>query len=316
MKKYIIKRLLIMIPVFLGMTALVFFLSNMTPGSPVDAMITPEMNAQDIEELEHRMGLDQPVYVQYFKWLGRMFQGDLGYSYRTSNPVIKDIGERVIPTLTLTLTVLVVAVIIGVTLGVLAACKPYSLWDTLASGLSFVGSSMPGFFIALVLVYLFAVKLGWLPTGGMYSSVSSNNFGDLVKHMILPTISMAMSSAGSYIRQTRSAMLEVMGEEYIKMARAKGMRERVVLYVHALRNAMLPIVTAIGMSVPGLVGGSIIIEQIFGWPGMGTLMTMSVTYRDYPVIMGITMYITVAVLATNLVMDLLYAVLDPRIRSK
>lgn len=315
MKKYIFKRLLVMIPVFIGMTALVFFLSNLTPGSPVDAMITPEMGAEDIAALESRMGLDRPIYIQYFKWLGRMFQGDLGYSYRTSNPVIKDIGERVVPTLTLTLTVLVVAVIAGVTLGVLAACKPYSIWDTLASGLSFIGSSMPGFFIALVLVYIFSVKLGWLPTGGMYSSVSSTEFGDLAKHMILPTISMAMAQAGSYIRQTRSAMLEVIGEEYIKMARAKGMRERVVLYIHALKNAILPIVTAIGMSVPSLVGGSIIIEQIFGWPGMGTLMTMSVTYRDYPVIMGMTMYITVAVLATNLIMDLLYAVLDPRIRS-
>lgn len=316
MKRYIIKRLLVMIPVFIGMTALVFFLSNMTPGSPVDAMITPEMNAQDIAEMEHRMGLDQPVYVQYVKWLERMFQGNLGYSYRTSNPVIKDIGERIAPTLILTLTVLVVGVLIGVSLGVLAACKPYSIWDTLASGLSFLGSSMPGFFIGLVLVYIFSVKLGWLPTGGMYSSVRSSGFGDLAKHMILPTISMALPSAGKYIRQTRSAMLEVMGEEYIKMARAKGMRERTVLYVHALRNAMLPIVTVVGMSVPSLVGGSIIIEQIFGWPGMGTLMTMSVTYRDYPVIMGITMYITVAVLATNLIMDLLYAVLDPRIRSK
>ncbi len=149
----------------------------------------------------------------------------------------------------------------------------------------------------------------------MYSNAGTRAFGDLARHMVLPTISMAMASAGNYIRQTRSAMLEVMGEEYVKMARAKGMREPVVLYVHALRNALLPIVTSIGMSVPGLVGGAVIIEQIFGWPGMGTLMVLSVTYRDYPVIMGITMYITIAVLFTNLVMDLLYAVLDPRIRN-
>ena len=174
---------------------------------------------------------------------------------------------------------------------------------------------MPGFFIALVLIYIFSVKLSLLPTGGMYTSVSTNSLADLARHMVLPTISMALGSAGNYIRQTRSAMLEVMGEEYIKMARAKGMRERTVLYGHALRNALLPIVTSIGMSVPGLVGGSIIIEQIFGWSGMGTLMVMSVTYRDYPVIMGIAMYITVAVLVTNLLMDLLYAVLDPRIRN-
>lgn len=315
MKKYIIKRLLIMIPVFFGMTALVFFLSNMTPGSPIDAMITPEMNAADIAELEHRMGLDQPLYVQYLKWLGRLFQGNLGYSYRTSQEVIRVIGERVVPTLTLTLTVLAASVIVGVTLGVVAACKPYSFWDTVASGLSFVGSGMPGFFIALLLIYIFSVNLGILPTGGMYTNASTRSAGDLVKHLVLPTLSMSFASAGNYIRQTRSAMLEVMGEEYVKMARAKGMRERTVLYIHALRNAMLPIVTCIGMSVPNLVGGAVITEQIFGWPGMGSLLVLSVTYRDYPVIMGITMYITIAVLLTNLLMDLIYAVLDPRIRN-
>lgn len=315
MSKYIMKRLLIMIPVFFGMTALVFFLSNMTPGSPIDAMITPEMNTEDIAALEHNMGLDQPVYVQYFKWLGRLFQGNLGNSYRTSQPVIRDIGERVGPTLMLTLTVLVLAIIIGVILGVVAACRPYSIWDTMASGLSFLGSSMPGFFVALILIYVFSVKLGWLPTGGMYTNARAHSFGDLLKHLALPTISMALASAGNYIRQTRSAMLEVMGEEYVKMARAKGMRERTVLYVHALRNAMLPIVTCIGMSVPGLVGGAVITEQIFGWPGMGSLMVLSVNYRDYPVIMGITMYITIAVLLTNLIMDLVYAVMDPRIRT-
>lgn len=315
MIKYVVKRILVMIPVFFCMTALVFFLSNLTPGSPIDAMITPEMGAEDVELLRQRMGLDQPIYVQYFRWLERMLTGDLGNSYRTSNPVIKDIGERIGPTLALTLTVLAVAVVTGVTLGVLAACKPYSLWDTLASGLSFVGSSMPGFFIALILVYCFSVKLGWFPTGGMYTNANTHNFADLARHMVLPTVSMAMASAGNYIRQTRSAMLEVMGEEYVKMARAKGMRERTVLYIHALRNALLPIVTTVGLSVPALVGGAVIIEQIFGWPGMGSLMVMSVTYRDYPVIMGITMYITIAVLITNLVMDLFYAVLDPRIRN-
>lgn len=315
MTKYILKRVLIMIPVFFGMTGLVFFLSNMTPGSPLDAMITPEMNATDIAALEHSMGLDQPIYVQYFKWLGRLFQGNLGYSYRTSQDVVRVIGERVGPTLILTLTVLVVAIVVGVSLGVLAACKPYSLWDTLASGLSFVGSGVPSFFVALILIYVFSVKLGWLPTGGMYTNANTHTFADLARHLTLPTLSMALASAGNYIRQTRSAMLEVMGEEYVKMARAKGMPERVVLYVHALRNAMLPIVTTIGMSVPGLVGGAVIIEQIFGWPGMGSLMVLSVTYRDYPVIMGITMYITIAVLFTNLLMDLVYAVLDPRIRN-
>ncbi len=155
----------------------------------------------------------------------------------------------------------------------------------------------------------------WLPTGGMYTNANTQTLGDLIKHLVLPVLSLSLSSAGSFIRQTRSAMLEVIGEEYVKMARAKGMLERTVLYVHALRNAMLPIVTCIGMSIPGLVGGAVIIEQIFGWPGMGSLLVLSVSYRDYPVIMGITMYITIAVLVTNLLMDLIYAVLDPRIRN-
>lgn len=315
MKKYLLKRLLAMIPVFFGMTMLVFFLSNMTPGSPVDAMITPDMDPASIQAIYERMGLDKPVYVQYFRWLERLFQGNLGYSYRTGGEVIGLIAERVGPTLILTLTVLAISVVVGVILGVLAACKPFSVWDTLASGVSFVSSSIPGFFMALVFVFGFCVKANWLPTGGMYTNANTANFLDLVRHMVLPVLTMSLSGIGNYIRQTRSAMLEVMGEEFVKMARSKGMRERTVLYIHALRNAMLPIVTCIGMSVPGLIGGSVITEQIFGWPGMGSLMVLSVTYRDYPVIMGITMYITIAVLMTNLLMDILYAVLDPRIRT-
>lgn len=315
MGNYLLKRILIMIPVFFGMTMLVFFLSNLTPGSPVDAMITPDMDPESIQMVYERMGLDKPVYIQYVRWLERLLQGDLGYSYRTGGEVIKLIGERVIPTVILTLTVLAVSVIIGVLLGVIAACKPFSFWDTMASGLSFVSSSMPGFFLALVFIYIFSVVLGILPTGGMYTNAKTAGIGDMARHMVLPVLTMALSGIGNYIRQTRSAMLEVMGEEYVKMARAKGMRERTVLYVHALRNAMLPVVTCIGMSVPGLIGGSVVIEQIYGWPGMGSLMVLSVNYRDYPVIMGITMYITIAVLITNLLMDLIYAVLDPRIRN-
>ena len=315
MSRFLLKRFLMMIPVFFGMTLLVFLLSNMTPGSPIDAMITPEMEPQDIEQLYARMGLDQPLLVQYARWLGRLFQGNLGYSYRTHGEVIKVIGERVGPTLILTGTVLALSIIIGVVLGVLAACKPYSGWDYAASGLSFVGAGVPTFFIALVFIYIFSVKLRLLPTGGMYTNAGTASLADFARHMLLPTVSMALSMTGSYIRQTRSAMLEVLGEEYVKMARAKGIREKVVLYRHALRNAMLPIATAIGMSIPFLIGGSVITEQIFGWPGMGSLMVLSVSYRDYPVIMGVTVYITIAVMIVNLVMDILYAVLDPRVRN-
>lgn len=315
MGKYLLKRILVIIPVFFGMTLLVFVLSNLTPGSPVDAMITPEMTAEDIEALYHNLGLDQPLLVQYVKWLGRMLQGNLGYSFRTGKLVMSDIGERIGPTLMLMGFTLLTAIVIGVSLGVVAATKPYSIWDYLASGLSFLGAGIPGFFAALIFIYFFAVQLRLLPTGGMYTNAGSANTADLIRHMVLPVLASAFGSIGNYIRQTRSAMLEVLGEEYVKMARAKGMRERVVQYRHALRNAMLPIATAIGMSVTAMIGGNIIIEQIFGWPGVGSLMIMSINYRDYPVIMGVTVYIALAVMAVNLLMDILYAVLDPRVRN-
>lgn len=304
-----------MIPVFLGMTILIFVLSNLTPGSPVDAMITSDMAPEDIEALYVRMGLDQPLYIQYFKWLVRLFQGSLGYSYRTGTAVTGVIGERVGPTLLLTGTALVLAIAVGVLLGVVAACKPYSVWDYLASGLSFIGAGVPTFFLALVMIYIFAVKLQFLPTGGMYTNASTKDWMDIAKHLLLPAVLLAISMTGGYIRQTRSAMLEVMGEEYVKMARAKGMREKVVLYSHALRNAMLPVATQIGMSVPFLIGGAVVTEQVFGWPGMGSLMVLSITYRDYPVIMGVTVYTTCAVMFVNLLMDIVYALLDPRVRN-
>ena len=276
----------------------------------MDAMITA-----DIEALYVRMGLDQPLYIQYFKWLGRLFQGSLGYSFRTGTAVTGVIGERVGPTLLLTGTALILAIATGVLLGVVAACKPYSVWDYMASGLSFIGAGVPTFFLALVFIYLFSVRLQWLPTGGMYANANTKNWLDVAKHLFLPAVLLAISMTGGYIRQTRSSMLEVLGEEYVKMARAKGMREKVVLYSHALRNAMLPVATQIGMSVPFLVGGAVVTEQVFGWPGMGSLMVLSITYRDYPVIMGITVYTTCTVMVVNLLMDIIYALLDPRVRN-
>ncbi|MDO4332718.1 MAG: ABC transporter permease [Eubacteriales bacterium] len=315
MRKFLLKRFLILIPVFFGVTFLVFLLSNLAPGSPVDAMITPDMNEAQIQDLTLRMGLDQPIVVQYAKWLGRMVRGDLGYSYRTKTAVTGVIGERIGPTLVLTGTVLILSIAVGVALGVIAAYKPYTFWDYLASGISFVGSGVPSFFLALVLIYFFSVKLRLLPTGGMYTNAATESLADLARHMVLPVIVLTMSISGGYIRQSRSAMLEVLGEEYVKMARARGIKERVVLLRHALRNAMLPIVTAIAMSIPFLVGGSVITEQVFGWPGMGSLMVISISNRDYPVIMGITVYITIAVLAVNVIVDILYALLDPKIRN-
>ena len=200
-----------MIPVFFGMTILVFVLSNLTPGSPVDAMITADMTPADIEALYVRMGLDQPLYIQYLRWLGRLFQGSLGYSFRTGTAVTGVIGERVGPTLLLTGTALALAIAAGVLFGVAAACKPYSVWDYMASGLSFIGAGVPTFFLALVFIYCFAVKLQWLPTGGMYANASTKDWLDVAKHLLMPAVLLGISMMGGYIRQTRSSMLEVMG---------------------------------------------------------------------------------------------------------
>ena len=317
MTKYIIKRFLIAIPVFLGITVLVYFMSSMTSGSPAKMILQgPNTTAEDIAELEERLGLDQPVYIQYARWAGEMFRGNLGMSYRTNRPVTDMIAERIGPTLVLTLTSLAISLLISIPLGTLAAYKPYTGWDYVSSGFAFFGAAMPAFFAALVFIYIFCVQLHWLPTGGMYDSGGAHTLGALLRHLILPAVTLAISQMGSYIRQVRSSVLEVLNEDYVRTARSKGLGERAVVFVHAMRNALIPVVTQVGMSVPFLVGGAVVTEQIFGWPGLGSLMVQSIGYRDYPTIMGITTVIALAVLVCNLLVDIIYGLLDPRIRLK
>lgn len=315
MLKYIVKRLLIAIPVFIGITILVYTMSANTSGDPVRmALNNPDATEEDFERLREEWGLDDPVIIQYLRWVGRMFQGDLGESYRTGRPVSEMIGERVGPTLLITITSVIISLIIAIPCGILAAYKPYTLWDYLASGVSFIGAATPAFFAALIALYIFSVQLKWLPTGGMYGTDGVQTFGILIKHMILPVATLALGQIGSYIRQVRSSVLEVLGEDYVRTARSKGLREHLVVLKHTLRNALMPIVTLIGMQVPFLVGGAVVTEQIFGWPGIGSLMVNSITARDYPTIMGISAMIGIAVLVTNVLLDLIYAILDPRIR--
>lgn len=314
MFKYILKRLLQAIPTFLVITAAVFLLSNAAPGSPVDLIksagdLTPEAE----QELRVRYGLDKPVVVRYAIWLGDMVRGDFGTSTRTNQPVWSLVSERIGPTLVLTLTSLVVSLLIAIPLGIMASLRPYSAWDTVSSFLAFLGASTPNFFVALVALYIFAVKLGLLPAMGMYSS-NGGGLGDLALHLVLPVSITVIRMMGTYIKQTRGSMLDVMNEEYVKSARAKGLGEGTVVVKHILRNALIPIVSCIGLNIPYLVGGSTVTEQIFGWPGMGSLLVLSINQRDYNVIMAITVLIAAAVLVVNLLIDLLYAYLDPKIR--
>lgn len=312
MFKYILKRLLQLIPAFFIITALVFFLSDAAPGDPVDALlasfdeVTPELEAT----IRAQYGLDKPAPVRYGIWLKNLLQGDMGVSSQTHQPVWSMIRDRIGPTLTLTGTALLISLLIAIPLGIMAAIKPYSIWDNISSFLAFLGSSLPGFFVALVFIFIFSIQLKWLPTMGMFDRDGTG----LAKHLVLPVAVTVMRMMGTYIKQTRGSILDVMNEEYVKAARAKGISEFRVLTKHVLRNALIPIVSCIGLNIPFLVGGATVTEKIFGWPGMGTLLIQAINQRDYNVIMGITVLIALVVLFVNLLIDLVYAYLDPKIR--
>ena len=314
MGKYIIKRLLMAIPVFLIMTFALFMLSNMMPGSAIDViMMESELSQEARAALEHQLGLDKPVIVRYFIWLTDMFRGNMGVSVVTKNSVASMLAVRIVPTLTLTLTGICLAVLISIPLGVLSAYRPYSLIDNISSVLSFVGSSAPSFFISLSAVYIFAVKLKLLPAQGMYTAGAAVSFSDRVQHLILPATVIAFQSMGNLLKQTRGSVLEVLGEDYVKTARSKGIKEELVILRHALRNALIPIVTTISLSIPFVIGGSVVVETIFSWPGLGSLMITSITNRDYPPLMGVAVVICIVVLVFNIFLDIIYSLLDPRI---
>lgn len=317
MFKYIIKRLLYAIPVFLGITFAIYLLINLAPGGPLSVLASSgEMSLSDLEALKISMGLDKPIVVRYFIWLGDLFRGDMGVSYRTSQEVSLMISQRVIPSLTLTGTGIIGAVLIGVPLGIISAYKQNSIWDHISTFIAFIGASVPNFFLSLLLIYILAVKLKLFPTSGMQSSGQAGNIADFLKHLALPAFVCGIQPIGNYIKQTRSSVLEVLNEEYIKTARSKGLTNTVIVLKHAFRNALIPVVTTISLTIPFLIGGAVVTEQIFAWPGIGSLMITAITGRDYPVIMGVAVMICGVVLVANLVLDLIYAALDPRIKFK
>lgn len=312
MANYIVKRILGALPVFFGITLFVFLLMNMAPATIADASGGGEASSAAVRAaLEANLGLDKPIPLRYVLWLKALLGGDLGLSYRTGQPVLRMIAQRVAPSLILTGTGVAAAVAIGIPLGVMAAWKPRSGWSRLAGGLTLLSYSAPGFFLCILFIYFFSVVLGWFPAANMYSAGGGGSLGDLLRHLVLPAGVVCLSNLGNLVRQTASACGEVLGEDYIRTARAKGLPEYQVVWRHGFRTALLPVITTILNHIPHIIGGSLVVERIFGWPGMGSLLFTSVSSRDYTVIMGITAVIALTVLATGILMDIVYRLVDP-----
>jgi peptide/nickel transport system permease protein len=304
MTRFLTRRLLLLVPVTLGVLTLVFSLVHLIPGDPVEIMLGEGASAADMDNLRHQLGLDRPLGVQYWHYLGGLFHADLGTSLSYGEPVTTLIASRLLPTLLLTLASLLVALAIALPAGVLGAVKQNSPGDHLLTVLALLGVSMPNFWLGPLLIILFSIQLGWLPVSGMEGPLS----------IVLPAITLGTALAAVLTRMIRSSLLEELGEEYVRAARAKGLPENSVLWKHAMRNALIPVLTVIGLQFGSLLTGAIITETIFSWPGLGQLLIRSINYRDFPLVQGCILTISVTYIAVNLLTDLAYAWLDPRIK--
>lgn len=317
MGRYILRRLLINIPVLFGITLVTYLIVTLAPGDPVSALVDPEQVAALgpgwLEQQRAALGLDRPLPVRYGLWMKEIVQGNLGYSFSDRQPVADKIAERLWPTVKLMLTVQLLALFIAVPIGVLSAVRQYSILDYFATVFGFATISIPSFFLALAGIYLFAIKLRLLPSAGMNTIGQPPSILDSLHHLILPATVLGLAQAAPLIRYVRSSMLETVRQDYVRVARAKGLSEGTVITRHALRNALIPLVTVIALTLPQMLGGTVIIEQVFSWPGMGTLAIKAVRARDYPTIMAINMIGAVAILVSNLIADVVYAWIDPRI---
>jgi len=322
MLKYTLKRLLFSVPLVLGIVTATFFMSHLAPGDPMDMYLEPQRQRQVapevIERLRTKYGLDQPIHIQYVAWLKNLAKGDLGESFRHRRPVRTMLAEAIPYTLQLTLLAIILDALVGITLGIISAVKQYSKLDKTVTVGSLVVYSIPSFWLALMLIMVFSVNLGWFPT----SQTRSMDYDgltligkvlDRLWHLVLPVFVMGVAGAAGTARYMRSRLLEVLNEEYIVAARARGFREKTVIVKHALRNAMIPIITIYGMSLPFLLGGATVIESIFAWPGMGRLTVDAVGGRDYPIIMATVMIAAILTVFGNLLADISYAAVDPRV---
>lgn len=307
MHKYIFKRLIMLIPVLLGVTFIVFTLMYLTPGCPARIMLGESAPKEDVERLREELGLEDPFLFQYGRYVkDAVINQDLGRSYSSNRPVFDEILTRFPATFKLAATGVLVAIAVGIPTGIISATKQYSLFDSISMVAALIGVSMPNFWQGLMMILLFSVNLEWFPSSG-YSSFS---------HMILPAITIGTSSAAIITRMTRSSMLEVIRQDYIRTARAKGQNETVITLSHALKNALIPVVTVIGLQFGYLLGGAVLTESIFSIPGVGRLMVDSIKSRDFPVVQGGVLFIAITFTIVNLLVDILYAFLDPRIKSQ
>jgi ABC-type dipeptide/oligopeptide/nickel transport system permease component len=302
--RFVVARLLWTIPVVLGVSLIVFGIMKMVPGDVAQVIAGTEGTAEDIELIRRSLGLDRPVHEQYLIFLGNSLQGDFGRSAVTKRPVVEEIGSRVWPTAELAISALVIALVVGLAAGIVSATRQYTIWDNLATLISLIGVSMPVFWLGLMLVLLFSVTLGWLPSSGAGTPAQ----------LVLPAIALGSASTAIIARQTRSGMLEVLRQDYVRTARAKGLTERLVLVGHALKNALIPTVTVAGLQVGYLMGGAVLAETVFARPGLGRLLVDSIARRDIVVVQTTIMLLSVTFVLVNLLVDLLYVKLDPRIR--
>jgi peptide/nickel transport system permease protein len=313
---YLVRRLLHAITILIGISVLVFIFVEVAPGDAIDSMLPPESmpTPEAKEAMRERLGLNDPAPVRYVRWLGRAVQGDLGYSLTSRKPVTDIIMVRLPKTLQLVGTAMVISVIVGVSTGIISAIRQYSWIDYLATFLSFFWLSIPGFFLGLMMIYLFAVKLGWFPVFGASTAGAANPILDRLHHLVLPATVLGLELAAALTRYTRASLLEVLKADYMRTARAKGLRERLVIVRHGLKNALIPIITVIAFRMPYLISGAVVIETVFQWPGLGLLTLNAANQKDYPVVLALALAVTLIVVISSFLADVAYSIVDPRIR--
>lgn len=318
MGRYVLRRLIAAVPLLFGISVASFVIMTAVPGGPLSLYEnSPEITPADLARLEQTLGLDQPVHVRYASWLGHFVTGDWGYSYAQSRPVLELIWERLPATLYLMSIVYVVTLLLAIPIGIVTSVKQYSWTDHAVTGATFAFLATPTFWLGLLLIIVFGLQLRWLPLGGISSpEATSLDLGDRLRHLVLPVATLSLVGVGSYVRYLRASMLETIGQDYMRTARAKGLAERVVIWRHAFKNASIPLVTVAALDLPELFAGALVTEQIFGWPGMGRLFWDAATRTDYPILMGILMVSASMIIFANLAADVLYGYLDPRIRYR
>jgi len=310
---YALRRLFLAVPVLFGVSVLVFAVLHLAPGDPAAIMLGAQATKEDVVRLHRDLGLDQPLVIQYVRWMGHVAQGDLGRSIPLGRAVLPEVLLRFKATLVLTAGALLIAILLGLAAGIVSAVKQYTWLDRISMGVAVTGVSLPVFWTGIMLILLFALQLRWFPSSGM-SSPYGSGVADVLWHLVLPAVTLGTASAAALARLTRSSVLEIIRQDYVRSARAKGLAERAVIARHVLKNAINPIITVLGLQVGFLLGGAILTETVFSWPGLGSMMVRAIQARDYPLVQGGVLLIATSFVLVNLVVDLLYAVFDPRIR--